>query len=136
VRARRGLRRRTEHCAARVQLRFSGRDQGRRAQARGSRSRAATGLAGGGHLSEVAERPRDEAGLTRWNERPAAVQPEGRAGCVGRKGTEPGATEVAVVARQLFLDQSAPLPRNYARSNNGVILRTSLVLTRVAAHEN
>ena len=74
----------------------------------------------GRDLSEVAERPRHEPRLAGWNERPPAVEPEGRAGCVGRKGTEPGATEVAVVARQLIrLAQFSPLPRVRAAVTTG-----------------
>ncbi len=78
-----------------------------------SGSRSPFSALGGRDLGEVAERPRYEPRLAGWNERPPAVEPEGGAGCVGRKGTEPGATEVAVVARQLIrLAQFSPLPRD------------------------
>ena len=107
-----------EHGSARVQLRLPGRDQRRRAPPRSPRAGTAAGL-GSAHLGEIAKRPRYETRLTGWNERPAAVQPEGRAGCVCRKGTEPGATEIAVVARQLCLAQFSPLPRDDAAVTTG-----------------
>ena len=49
--------------------------------------------------SELAQRPRHEARLTRRNERAAAVEPERWTRRVGGECAETGAPEIAVVAR-------------------------------------
>ena len=122
--------------AARVQLRLAGRDQRRRAQTRSPRPGAASGLACRRHLGEVAQRPRYEPRLAGWHERPSAVEPEGGAGCVGRKRTEPGAAEVAVVARQLVpLAQFSPLPRVRAAVTTGDTTKAASA-GKAAADEN
>ena len=126
VRARRGLRRRAEHRAARVQLRLAGRDQRRRAQARGPRPASLQpSEPAAAHLGEVAERPRYEARLARWNEttRGCSAGRSGRARrSEGHRARRDGSSSrrTSVGSRLLnFL----PCLEIWGRSDKAVILR-------------
>ena len=87
--------------------------------------------------ADLCQRARDEPWLPWRHERAAAMESEGGTGRICGEGTQSGATEVAVVARQLrMLGRHGIAGRMFEGVGGGGILRPGPARSRVAADEN